>query len=176
MRPIVILLYSLSVLSLIVLTAGKTVMGQSQEKVYASMILNFSRGIQWPMASNDETFIIGVVEYPPLATELSLATEIAKVSGKKVEIREFAYAEDIEKCHVLFVPAYKAKQIPKVMETLGGKPTLIITNKTDYARKTGGINLVLVDGKLKYEINCKSIEKRGMKISSSVKSMGIVVE
>lgn len=140
------------------------------------MILNFARGIQWPSIANSEKFIIGVFEYPPLANELNTATEVGKVGGKEVEIREFAYADELTDCHVLFIPAYKARQVPQVLQTLGKKPTLIVTNKGQLAKTTGGINLILVNGKLRYEINCKSLEQKGMKISAALKSMGIIIE
>lgn len=167
--------FTIVVFSFLLLNAG-LLNAQSQEKIYTSMILNFARGIQWPSFIADDKFVIGVFEYPPLANELNIATEVAKISGKKVEVREFAYAEDVTDCHVIFIPAYKAKQVPKVLASLGKKPTLIVTNKPQLAKTTGGINLVLVNGKLQYEINCKSLEEKGMKISSALKSMGIIIQ
>jgi hypothetical protein len=149
---------------------------QSQEKIYSSLILNFARGIQWPSVSSSEKFTIGILEYPPLAAELNAMVSSAKIGGRKIDIKEFASAEDIENCNMVFIPAYKARQFPSVITQLGTDPTLIITNKMDYAKKGAGVNFVLVDGKLKYEINCRAIEKRGMKISANVKGMGIVVD
>ena len=84
--------------------------------------------------------------------------------------------EDIGGCHILFIPAYKARALPAVLNKIGVQPTLIITNKLDYARKGSGVNFLLVEGKLKYEINCNAIERRGMRISANVKRMGIMVE
>jgi hypothetical protein len=149
---------------------------QSQEKIYSSLILNFARGIQWPSMGPSEKFIIGVLEYQPLAAELTAMVAYAKVAGKKIDVREFTNADEIKNCNMVFIPAYKARQFSTVITQLGTDPTLIITNKMDYAKKGAGVNFVLVDGKLKYEINCRSIEKRGMKISANVKGMGIVVD
>jgi hypothetical protein len=138
-------------------------------------MINFAKSIQWPEDTGKD-FVIGVLEYPPLVAELNSSVNTIKVNSKKIQVREFQHADEIGKCHILFVPAYKARQFPAVLDRLSTSPTLIITNKADLGRKGSGVNFVLVDGKLKYEINTRSIEKRGMKISASVKSMGIVVE
>lgn len=148
---------------------------QSQEKVYSHLILNLSRGIVWPGTSSSDKFVIGVLEYAPLATELENIAAASKIGSRKLEIKELENVEDVAGCNVLFIPAYKAKTLTGVLARLGSHPTLIITNKMDMARKGSGVNFLLVDGKLKYEINCKAIEDRGMKISASIKGMGIVV-
>jgi hypothetical protein len=148
---------------------------QSQEKIYSHLILNLSRGIVWPNSVDAEKFVIGVLEYAPLASELSAAATTIKIGSRKVEVRELLNVDDVVGCNVLFIPAYKAKALTGALTKLGSKPTLIITNKLDLAKKGSGVNFLLVDGKLKYEINCKSIEERGMKISASIKGMGIVV-
>lgn len=149
---------------------------QSQEKIYSAMMLNFARGMQWPEKKTGGNFVIGVLEYPPLAAELGATTASTRIGSQKIEIREFLRPEEVDGCHMLFIPAYKARTLPAVLNKIGLQPTLIITNKIDCARKGSGVNFLLVEGKLKYEINCGSIERRGMKISANVKRMGIVVE
>ena len=148
---------------------------QSQEKTYATLILNFARGVQWPGNSSKEKFTIGVLEYPPLASELNTAAKTARVGAKKIEVLELSAVDDITKLDILFIPAYKAKALAPALERLGTDPTLVITNKIDLAKKGSGVNFVLVNGKLKYELNTRTIEARGMKISANIKGMGIIV-
>jgi hypothetical protein len=158
----------------IFLASALSAQAQSQEKIYSLLIMNFAKGIQWPNTAGK--FVIGVLEYPPLVAELKSSMSNASINGKRVEIREFDRAENIEGCQILFIPAYKSKNLPAVLNKFPTEPTLIVSNKMDFARQGGGINFLLKDGKLKYEINCKSIEKRGMRISSNVKGMGIILE
>jgi hypothetical protein len=150
--------------------------GQSQEKKYAVLMLNFAKGLQWPSSVSSGNFVIGIYEYPPLVAELNALVSSARVGTRSIEIKELGSPEEVRKCHMLFVPAYKTKRLPDILNIIGNKPVLILTNKIDYAKKGAGINFVLVDGKLKYEINSQSIEKRGLKISSNLKGMGISVE
>jgi hypothetical protein len=163
----------LSVVTLLMLATNSH--GQSQEKNYATLILNFSRGMVWPATAGSEKFVIGVMEYPPLAAELMNAVQSLKLGTRQIQVKELRTADEANTCQILFIPAYKAKSLPVILDRLGSKPTLIVTNKFDLARKGSGVNFVLVDGKLQYEINAKSIEARGLKISASIKGMGIEV-
>ena len=107
---------------------------------------------------------------------MNALSEKIKVGNRKISVKEFFAADEVSNCQILFIPAFKARLLQPILEKLGLQPILIITNKPDSALKGSGVNLILVEGKLRYEINCKSIEKRGMKISANVKGMGIVVE
>jgi hypothetical protein len=162
-------------LAMMVLTVTVNSHGQSQEKNYATLILNFSRGMVWPASAASEKFVIGVMEYPPLAAELGSAVQSLKIGTRQIQVKELRTVDEARNCQILFIPAYKAKSLPVILDHLGSNPTLIVTNKFDLARKGSGVNFVLVDGKLQYEINAKSIESRGLKISASIKGMGIEV-
>jgi hypothetical protein len=166
-----VILFLLSGISLV----SCSLHAQSQEKVYSALILNVAKGIQWPQGYADKELMIGVVEYAPLEEELKTITSSIKLGGKTVQIKNVTGSADVKDCDVLFVPAFKAKSLPKYVSYTSNMPTLIITNKMDLAKQGSGVNFILVNGKLKYEINCKSIEARGMKISSAIKGMGILV-
>jgi hypothetical protein len=148
---------------------------QSQEKVYSVMMLNFARGMQWP-GSPSRNFVIGVLSYPPLTAELNQTISSARVGNRKIEIREYASADEVGVCDMIFVPAFKARSFDNVLEKIANGPILVVSNKMDLAKKGAGVNFIYVDGKLKYEINCRSIEQRGIRISANVKSLGIVVD
>ena len=165
---------SLSI-TLLLCAQANSCLGQSQEKAYAIFMLNFARSIQWPAASY-ETFTIGVLSYPPLVAELNQVFTSTKLGNRKVEIREFINAEEIDKCEMLFVPAFKARTFENVLTKVENHSTLSLTNKPDMAKKGAGVNFVFIEGKLKYEINCRTIEKRGMKIPSNIKGQGILVD
>jgi hypothetical protein len=149
---------------------------QSQEKKYAIMMLNFAKGMQWPTAPLKGNFVVGVYEYPPLAAELNAYFNALKIGSQTIEVKEVGSPEEVNNCHMLFIPAYKTKRFQEILNNIGNRPVLIISNKADYAKKGAGINFILVNGILKYEINTKSVESRGLKISANVKRLGIPVE
>jgi hypothetical protein len=149
---------------------------QSQEKIYAVMLLNFARGIQWPQHVVADHFTIGVFQYPPLHTELNQVMANIKIDNKPVKIIDLSSTTEIPKCQVIFIPAFKSKVLIKALADYDTQSILFITNAIGSAKKGSGINFILSDGKLKYEINSVSIERRGLKISSTVRRLGVEVE
>ncbi len=167
--------FLVALILLLTLTAHST-RAQSQEKMYTLMIINFAKSIHWPPNGTEGKFVIGVLEYPPLASELKLAAQTSKINGRSLEIRELTSPEESQGCNIIFLPAYKAKWLTRIIQQIPSQPTLIVSNKSEVARNGGAINFVLRDGKLNYEINCNAIEKRGMKVSTSLKTSGIVIQ
>jgi hypothetical protein len=152
-----------------------TCRAQSQEKNYSTLIVNFARTIQWPAYSSKNSFIIGVMDYGPLEDELRSMASTAKVSGRSIEVMKIISLTEVHQCQIVFLPAFKGKILSQLLKEIKDRPTLVITNKMDSAKKGSGINFLLVNGKLQYEINSKSIEARGLKVPASIKSLGIEV-
>jgi hypothetical protein len=148
---------------------------QSQERAYATLIVNFARGIQWPSNSIKEKFIIGVMEYDPLSEEIESMVSNMKVNGKVCEVRRINTLSDIDGCQIFFLPAFKGKMLQHVLDKVQSTPVLVITNKIGLAKNGSSINFLLINGKLQYEINFRSIESRGMKVSATIRSLGIEV-
>jgi hypothetical protein len=144
--------------------------------VYSNLIVNFVRGIQWPATAVKDKYVIGVYEYLPLTSSLREIIGPIKVNGKTIEVVDITDVQAAKDCHVVFIPAYKAKALQPLLTTISNDPKLIITNKMDLSKRGSGINFVLSNGKLGYEINCKAIEKRGLKVSNGIKNMGTIVE
>jgi hypothetical protein len=62
-----------------------------------------------------------------------------------------------------------------VAPKLGSKSTLIVTEKEGLAKKGSGINFITVDGKLRYELNDAELDRRNIKLSGKIKSLGIAI-
>ncbi|HYC87182.1 MAG TPA: YfiR family protein, partial [Chryseosolibacter sp.] len=84
---------------------------QSQEKVYAAMILNFSKGIVWPGPHDNQNFTIGIWAYDPLLAELNSMAASSRVDGRKIVLRNIQAPGDVDGCQVIFLPAYKARAL-----------------------------------------------------------------
>lgn len=166
---------AISILALlsIAVTPAKS---QSQEKLYAVMILNFAQNIQWPAGSIGDKFTIGILAYSPLATEIKSSTTQKKIAGRTIEVKEIYTPQDAQGCEIIFIPSFKSKKLPAFLTVLNHDATLIITNMFNLARQGSGINFLLKNGSLAYELNRKSVEARGMKVSSRIVSMGTLVE
>lgn len=149
---------------------------QSQEKIYAVMMLNFAKGMQWPAAYSKGDVVIGVFGYPPLVAEMRSTLSKVRINNRTVRVKEYSSIDEIESVHMLFVPAFKARSFESIVNKVTGSPTLLITNKPGYARKGAGVNFLFLNGTVKYELNASSVESRGTRVSSNVKGLGIIVD
>lgn len=138
------------------------------------MLNNFTKNIQWP-ANTANTFVIGVLGYPPLVNELKTSTTQRKVGNKFIEIRELNSIEEAKGCQIIFIPAFKSKALLTSVPNFKKKPILIVTNKPGLAQQGSGINFILKEGKVQFEINPTSIEAHGLKVSGTLKALGILV-
>jgi hypothetical protein len=172
-------IFKLTVIVLVALMQVSFVSATNQlkDKVYAVFIMNFARNIEWPKEKTTGDFVIGVVNYPAVASQLkNVALQSKNVRNQPIIIKEFSSASDAGFCHILFIPESEAASFPSVLSKLQNAPTLIITEKEGLAKKGSGINFLMVDGKLKFELNNNSIEKRGLKPSEDLQRFGILVQ
>jgi hypothetical protein len=147
---------------------------QSQEKAYALLLMNFARNIQWPPNNIGSAFTIGVMGYPPLMSEMQTLSQSKLIGGKQIILKEINSPADAVDCEIVFLPAFKSKKLPEILKTVGTSNTLIVTN-TFQLTSGSGINFVLKDGKLAYQISSKTVEARGLKVPASVKNLGEMV-
>lgn len=145
------------------------------EKFHSIFIYNFSKYVKWPEAQNGKTFVIGVLGNSAIQKSLLEMAKTKKVNGMPIEIKQFNSASDAGDCHILYVSDEESGKIDKVFAGTQGKSVLIITAKPGLAQKGAAINFVEVDGKIKFELNQKSAEDRGLKVSGALAGLAILV-
>jgi hypothetical protein len=111
-----------------------------------------------------------------LMPELDNLSKTKTIGSQKCVIKYFNQVKDIQKCHILFIPTDKSEDIGSILKKVKGMNTLLVTEKEGLARKGAGINFISVDNKQKFELNKANVDKYGLKVSSNLLSLGIVIE
>ena len=83
--------------------------------------------------------------------------------------------EDLVAYHVVFIPASAEEQIGTILEALGDSPTLTVGETDGFATRGGVMNFVIVKNKVRFEINMQAADRAGLKISSQLLRVGILV-
>jgi hypothetical protein len=143
-------------------------------KAQAMFIFNFSRLVEWPVAYRSGAFTIGILGSSTVADELELYTKGKKVGSQDVQIVHYKAIEDLNLCHILFVPFSKSKQLPDILRITQGKSILIVTEKSGALTEGSSINFIIQEDKLKFEMKAENASKRGIKISSKLEEMAFV--
>ena len=147
------------------------VSGQSQEKVFAALIVKLARSTQWPTESNTN-FVIGVMSYSPLAEELKSSVASLKKGNRNILVREISTGDETVQCDLVFIPSFKSKTVAEIIQILNKKPVMLITNKIGMTRFGSTVNIMLVEGKIQFEYNPEALNRIGLKMPTEVKNLG----
>jgi len=145
------------------------------EKAEAMFIYNYARLIQWPAEYQNGNFIIGVLGTTNVYSELVTYTAQKKVGFQAIEIKKFKTAEEVSKCHILFIPFSKTSIIPDVSNKIANYSTLIISEKNGAIELGAAINFMVTGTKLAFELKETNATKYGLKLSTRLKDMAVKV-
>lgn len=142
----------------------------------AAFIYKFTNYIEWdPQIANDN-FIIGILGTSPIESKLTEIANTKKVNNKKIIIRKYNKPAEIGLCHILFISQNTSGPLKDIISKVAGKGTLIISEKAGYAAQGTGINFILANNKLKFEANPKALNAAGLKASSQLLKLAIIVD
>ena len=140
-------------------------------KAQAMFIYNFSRLIEWPVSYKTGSFVIGILGVGEIITELEAYTAGKKVGTQEIVVKQYKEPGEVDKCHILFVTFAKTKIMADLLNSLGNKSTLIITEKNGAVNEGSAINFLVVGDKLKFEISEGNATKYGIKYSAKLTEM-----
>ena len=159
----------------LVMAVSVNLLAQDRDYTYkAIFIYNFIKYIEWPASS--QQFKIGILNGTP---EVMAAFEkmIEKKSGEghKLVLENYHSASAVGDCQLLFIPDNQSTTLSAVSAKLSGKSTLIVTESDGLIKKGSGINFIVVDGKLRFELNRSTLKDADLKVSSNLLGLAILV-
>jgi hypothetical protein len=166
----------LAMLMLRGLYSGNCNAQETDYKAYTLFIYNFMKYVEWPEAQSKGDFVIAVMGDSPISKELQTLASTKKLKGRNIVLKRVDTPEQAEGCQLLFIPNSKSSLVKTLKDQTKDKPILIVGEREGLAKKGAGLSFVtLDDDELKFDINKKEIEQHQLKISSSLLSLGIVV-
>jgi len=144
--------------------------------IHANIVYRFTKYIDWPESKKQGDFVIGIVGDSPLYDELKNFIANKKVGSQKIKIKSFPSSESIFNCHILFITEEKSNSLKKIVASTKGTSTLLVSESEGLARRGSCINFVVIDERIKLEINRNNIVERDMNIATELLSLGIIVK
>ncbi len=144
---------------------------QEAGQVKAAILYNFAKFVEWPPGTfADERAPILLCYFPQDPMGAALETLQGKVvQGRRLEVRKSRSPEDLKRCQIFFAGPSEESALPQVLGALRRSPVLTITDEVDNFAKMGGIiNLIPVEGKIRFEICLPNATQSGLKISSQL--------
>jgi hypothetical protein len=144
-------------------------------KIKAVFVYNFSKYFEWPSSYKDGNFLILVMGNSTLTNEISSMASSKAVGSQKFEVKSISSVDQITKCHMLYVPADSPVELSKIISKIKNYSTLLITEKDGMTKQGSAINFVVQNNKQKFELNKTNAIKYDIKVSSSLEPLAIQV-
>jgi hypothetical protein len=144
-------------------------------EIHAAMIFNFLKYIQWPDEGAGGEFVVGVIGEDDVFNTLKGYYDGKPKGSKKYAIKKISDPSEAASCSVVYIGKSRSKDFDNIKNATSGKPVLTITDSFNLGKKGSCINLKVIDGKLKFEINQASVTAASLKVSGQLTSMAIMI-
>lgn len=142
-----------------------------EEKFISISIYNFTRYIDWPSNKTEGSFIIDVIGHKSVYDKLKEITAGRKAGTREIVVRYLESTNAITSSDILFVGFWQSKEMPTILGKIGNNSTLIITEKDGLIDAGAGINFVIRNDAIKFEIKPANIQKYGLKVSDELSKL-----
>lgn len=164
----------------LVLLAGVFARAQTAPTEYqikAAFIYHFAEFVDWPpqaFTGASSPMVIGILGENVFGDNLQRTINGKTVRGHPLQVKQFTSLAEATNCQVLFISASEKDNLPKILAQLQGGNTLTVGEKMDNFLSTGGmINLVIVEAKVRFQINNEAAKKAGLTISSKLLTLAV---
>jgi hypothetical protein len=152
----------------------------TQYDVEAAYLYQFSKFVQWPgrkpEAEGPKSFSICVLGRDPFGRVLDGTIKGENMNGMSLVAKRVASAQEAVDCQVLFVSSSQEGELGRDLDALRGAPVLTASDIPDFLRRGGMIQFVLIDNRVRFEINVGNAERAGLTVSSQLLKVAVSVQ
>lgn len=132
----------------------------------AGFLYNFIAFTEWP-STVGSPLTLCVYGADPFDAELN-ALQGKNVGGRSLATRQANNLNQLKGCQVVFIAGSAINDLPRILDALQGEPVLTIADTTGALDAGVGINLMLRQGKIAFEINLEAARSAQLNLSSKL--------
>ena len=158
--------------------AWGTLFADPDHTVKAAFLYNFATYVEWPTNAHPSAvspLVIGVLGDDALVSELKRIASGKQVQNRRVEVVRVASSAGIRTCHILFLGESQRERTLEILASLDRQPTLTVGETDGFCERGGMINFCLENDRVRFEINPRTAERAGLKISSKLLRLARIV-
>ena len=148
-----------------------------EHQVKAAFLYNFARFVEWPpdKPAGEGAFVIGV--FAPDATSRALEATVQgkSVGGRTIQVRPVKSQDEAAQCHMLFFGSETPERLRPMLKAVRGSAILTVGDSEAFAREGGIVHFVMQDHHVRFAVNTDAAERAGLKISSKLLQLAIIV-
>lgn len=161
----------------IAVLAGGASGGESEYKLKAAFLVEFTKYVTWPASafqSPSSPIVIGVFGNDPFGAVLDQAAAGQRADGRSIQVRRVKTATEARECQVVFVPKDQVAKAAVLSAALKDN-VLIVGESPGFAQRFGMINFYLDQRRIRFEANPAAAKASGLTISSRMLSLARIV-
>jgi hypothetical protein len=150
----------------------------SEHLIKAGFIYNFANLMQWPanaFPKTDSPIVIGVLGADTFGGTLDEVLGGKKVNGRSFVVKHLKWGMDLKDCNIVFVSASETVHLEEIFRLVKGLPILTIGESPNFALRGGIINFIVVDDKVRFEVNVDAAKQAEINISSRLLALAKII-
>jgi hypothetical protein len=148
-----------------------------ENEVKAEFLYHFGTYVEWPeSARRSESITIAVLGAPTVVAQLRAFLPGRTIQERPVVVRTVSSITEIGDAQMLFIGADNNGRLRQLIDRVGQRPVLIVTDADDGLEQGAMVNFKVVDERLRFEISVAAAEKAGLMLSSRLLDTALRVE
>lgn len=146
-----------------------------EEKYIGLFVYNFTKYFDWPESMKSNDFVIEVLGHKSVYDELVRITANKKIGQQKIVVKNPATPEAVGKAHMIFIGHWQSRYLPSILDAVGSRPSLIVTEMEGMLEQGSAVNFVIRDGTIKFELKISNISKQNIKTDPRIRELAYKV-
>ena len=160
------LLLALTVLSLASFTLPARADDQPEYRLKAAFLFNFALFTEWP-AEVGNMLNLCIQGTDPFGNELD-ALQGKAVGSRTIDVQRRPAGDSLKDCQIVFIAPSAIGTLPRVLESIRGRPVLTVADSAGAARRGVALNLAVEQGKVSFAANLQAARGSGLNLSSKL--------
>jgi hypothetical protein len=168
----------LMLLAAVILHSAPQLQTAEVSQVKAAYLYNFAKFVEWPSDAfhkAGDPAVICVVGDDRTSAALERAVVGKKANGRRIEVMSPRSANEFRLCNVLFIGFTDKRRIAPILRSISGASVLSVGQADNFISLGGMINLMEENGSITLEIDPKTADSAGLKVSSRLLVVARVV-
>jgi hypothetical protein len=144
----------------------------------AEFLFSFAKFVSWPARKfnePDSPLVIGVVGADPFGGLLEEAVQDHRINDRTVTVEHIESMEELRKCHIIFICRSETARLGSILAEVRGENVLTVGESDNFISRGGMINFVMVDNKVRFQINDSGARRAGLKMSSQLLALRVPI-
>ncbi|WP_235914339.1 YfiR family protein [Rugamonas rivuli] len=137
-----------------------------EQQVKAAYILNFTRYANWPAPALIEPHApLVVCMVGPGAADMARQLQHRAAGSHPLELRIVSRVEETEPCHAVYLALPERSRQSAWLTRMREQAILTIGDSANFLADGGMINMMLVDGSIRFEVNLTAAKHSGVSLN-----------